>query len=140
MRIFVCLFFAAAILGPYSIQGQGSAIAGGQCLPVDSLAIDLKDEIAGLMTRRDSMAIEILDIYRLKRVQSPAIEIIRDPKRCAVAAKAYGRVLKRAVSGVHVLRVGRRYLVIDPAYQTGEWKTIVTFNSTFAKAITSTAY
>jgi hypothetical protein len=140
MRIIFCLFIAAAILGPYSMQGQGAVMARGQCLPVDSLAIDLKDEVADLMTRRDSLAIEILDIYRLERVRSPTIELVTDAKRCTRAAKAYGRVLKRAVSPVHVLRVGRRYLVIDPTYETGEWKTIITFNSTFGKAITSTTY
>ena len=89
------------------------------------------------MRRKDSLAIKTLAVYQVPRVKSWQVKPISDATTCMRAANAYSRAVNDAnpQRQVHVLRVGNRYLVMDPAYLVDEYHRAVTFDSTFTKAL-----
>jgi hypothetical protein len=90
-----------------------------------------------LMRRRDANAERTLHVYNVNRVKSRDIKPVTDPVVCERAALAYGRVFRSAESDrkVHILRVGDRYVVMDPEFRPDDHRRAITFDSTFARAI-----
>ncbi|HEY8165812.1 MAG TPA: hypothetical protein VIF83_09705 [Gemmatimonadaceae bacterium] len=87
-----------------------------------------------LMRRKDRIAERYLDTYNVRRVKQSEVRPVNDPVLCARAATAYGKALHDDTEGrkVHVLRVGDRYIVMDPQLVVDAYHRAVTFDSTFS--------
>lgn len=131
-------FLAIAVIRGAS--GQVVSASRPDCLSPSRLSTDLRDEFEDLMTRPDSIAADVLAIYDVKRVSPSAVTAIHDSKVCKAASIAYARAVNAEVSAVHVIKVGPRYVVVSPDIVAGEWKTVVTFNSSFTKSLAKVAY
>lgn len=90
-----------------------------------------------LMRRKDATAERTLRTYNVERVKRREVKAVTDPVVCERAAIAYGRVLRDESSDrkVHILRVGDRYIVMDPDYVPDEFHRAVTFDSTFTRPL-----
>ena len=90
---------------------------------------------SSLMRRKDQIADRMLRTYNVHRVSRRDVKPVTDPVVCERAAIAYGRVLNDRSDDrkVHILRVGDRYIVMDPAYQPDDYHRAVTFDSTFTR-------
>lgn len=90
-----------------------------------------------LMRRSDPFAERTLSVYAVQRVKSREIRSVNDPIVCARAAVAYGQALREHSPSrrVHIIRVGDRYVVMDPAYRPDDYHRAVTFDSTFTRAL-----
>lgn len=90
-----------------------------------------------LMRRKDTLAAKTLAVYNVPRVRSWSVRPVSDAGTCARAANAYGRAVNvpRHDRQVHVLRVGDRYIVMDPEYLVDDYHRAVTFDSTFTHAL-----
>ncbi|MDO8501889.1 MAG: hypothetical protein Q7S20_08590 [Gemmatimonadaceae bacterium] len=90
-----------------------------------------------LMRRRDAIAERTLAVYNVMRVKSRDVKPVSDPALCARAAIAYGRALHAESPDrkVHILRVGDRYVVMDPDYRPDDYHRAVTFDSTFTRPL-----
>lgn len=90
-----------------------------------------------LMRRRDAIAERTLAVYKVLRVKAKDVKPINDPATCARAANAYTQVVHDSSSTrkVHILRVGNRYIVMDPDYVVDDYHRAVTFDSTFTNAL-----
>ncbi|HEX6576131.1 MAG TPA: hypothetical protein VF042_14280 [Gemmatimonadaceae bacterium] len=90
-----------------------------------------------LMRRKDAKAERTLIEYNVERVKSREIKPVNDPVVCERAALAYGRAVQQDESGrkVHILRVGDRFIVMDPDFVPDDHHRAVTFDSTFAKPL-----
>jgi hypothetical protein len=90
-----------------------------------------------LMRRKDPKAERTLQVYNVDRVRSRDIRPVSDPVVCERAANAYSSAVKQDEPDrkVHILRVGDRYIVMDPDYQPDDYHRAVTFDSTFTKPL-----
>ena len=90
-----------------------------------------------LMRRKDAIANKMLKTYGVERVNRREVKPVTDPVVCERAAMAYGRVMSDDTSDrkVHILRVGDRYIVMDPDYQPDDYHRAVTFDSTFTRPL-----
>ena len=89
------------------------------------------------MRRKDQIADRMLRTYGVARVKRNEVKPVTDPVTCERAAIAYGRVFSDQSGDrkVHILRVGDRYIVMDPSYQPDDYHRAVTFDSTFTRPI-----
>ncbi|HEX2721354.1 MAG TPA: hypothetical protein VHM24_00450 [Gemmatimonadaceae bacterium] len=90
-----------------------------------------------LMRRRDDIAERTLAVYNVLRVKSHDVKAVNDPALCTRAAAAYNVAVKDEEPGrkVHILRVGDRYIVMDPDYRPDDYHRAVTFDSTFTRPL-----
>jgi hypothetical protein len=90
-----------------------------------------------LMRRKDPKAERTLQVYNVDRVRSREIKPVTDPVVCERAANAYSSAVKQdeADRKVHILRVGDRYIVMDPDFQPDDYHRAVTFDSTFTRPL-----
>jgi len=90
-----------------------------------------------LMRRRDALAERTLAVYKVLRVKSKDVRPVDDPVICSRAANAYGDAVNDSnpERRVHILRVGDRYIVMDPDYTADDYHRAVTFDSTFSTAL-----
>ena len=90
-----------------------------------------------LMRRRDKLAEKTLAVYKVARVKSWEVKPISDGGTCTRAANAYSKVVNEPKPDrlVHVLRVGERYIVMDPEYTVDGYHRAVTFDLTFTNAL-----
>ncbi len=90
-----------------------------------------------IMRRKDAKAEKTLEVYRVNRVKPTDVRPVSDPALCERAAVAYGRALNQASSDrkVHILKVGDRYIVMDPDYQPDDYRRAMTFDSSFSKPL-----
>lgn len=90
-----------------------------------------------LMRRKDALAERTLSVYKVARVKAQAVRPVSDPAICTRAANAYTQVVHDSSSTrkVHILRVGDRYIVMDPDYVVDHYHRAVTFDSTFTNAL-----
>ncbi|MEO5588553.1 MAG: hypothetical protein ABIS03_03115 [Gemmatimonadaceae bacterium] len=90
-----------------------------------------------LMRRTDSIAEQTLEVYRVPRVRPQEILPVTDPVVCSRAAIAYNRAVGENSSDrkVHILRVGNRYVVMDPAFKASGHRRAVTFDSTLTQPL-----
>jgi len=90
-----------------------------------------------LMHRKDRIAARFLTAYNVGKVSSLDVRSVNDPVVCRRAALAYGKVVGKDEPGrkVHILRVGTRYIVMDPDFVVDNHHRAVTFDSTLTKAI-----
>jgi hypothetical protein len=92
---------------------------------------------ASIMHRKDAIAERTLAAYHVMRVKAGDVKPVSDPVICERAAIAYGQVFNSGDTGrkVHILRVGDRYIVMDPDYQPDDYHRAVTFDSSFSKPL-----
>jgi len=90
-----------------------------------------------LMHRKDKIAERFLTVYNVPRVSALQVRPVSNPAICRRAALAYSSVVQDGAQSrkVHVLRVGSRYIVMDPDYVVEKHHRAVTFDSTFTKAV-----
>lgn len=90
-----------------------------------------------LMRRKDAQAERTLSVYRVERVKAREIKPVTDPVVCERAALAYGHAVRQdnPARRVHIVRVGDRYVVVDPAFIPDDYHRAVTFDSTFTKTL-----
>jgi len=90
-----------------------------------------------LMRRRDTTSAKTLSVYNVERVKPHQVMPITDPAVCERAAVAYGRAFNEASLDrkVHILRVGNRYIVMDPEYRPDDYHRAVTFDSSFTQPL-----
>jgi hypothetical protein len=90
-----------------------------------------------IMRRKDAKAEKTLEVYRVNRVKPIDVRPVSDLEICNRAAVAYGRALNQPSSDrkVHILRVGDRFIVMDPDYQPDEYRRAMTFDSSFSKPL-----
>ena len=90
-----------------------------------------------LMRRSDKVAARFLAVYNVQRVRMFDVRPVTDPAVCHRAAVAYGKVIREDDPGrkVHILRVGNRYIVMDPDYVVDNHHRAVTFDSSLTKAV-----
>ncbi len=90
-----------------------------------------------LMRRKDTIAERMLSTYNIPRVRASEVRAVTDDLTCERAADAYSRAFGEKSSGrkVHVLRVGDRYIVMDPDYRPDDYNRAVTFDATFSKSL-----
>jgi hypothetical protein len=90
-----------------------------------------------LMRRSDKIAARFLAVYNVPRVRMVDVRSVTDPALCRRAAVAYGNVVREndPVRKVHILRVGNRYIVMDPDYLVDNRHRAVTFDSTLTRAV-----
>jgi hypothetical protein len=90
-----------------------------------------------LMRRKDHVAERFFDTYNVQRVKQSEVRPVNDPMVCARAASAYSNALNEGAEGrkVHVLRVGNRFIVMDPELIVDDHHRAVTFDSTFSKPL-----
>lgn len=90
-----------------------------------------------VMRRKDAKAERTLQVYNVARVRSRDIKPVTDPVACSRAALAYGLAVKHEEPDrkVHILRVGDRYIVMDPDFVPDQYHRAVTFDSTFTHAL-----
>jgi len=90
-----------------------------------------------LMSRKDKIAGRFLIAYHVGKVSPLDVRPVNDPAVCHRAALAYGKVVGKDDPGrkVHILRVGSRYIVMDPDFVVDSTHRAVTFDLTLTKAI-----
>jgi hypothetical protein len=90
-----------------------------------------------LMRRRDALAERTLAVYKVARVKPAEVRPVTDAGTCTRAANAYTEVVHDSNHSrkVHVLRVGDRYIVMDPDYIVDDYHRAITFDSSFKTAI-----
>jgi hypothetical protein len=76
-------------------------------------------------------------VYNVPRVSTLQVRSVSNPAICRRAAIAYCSVIHDGAQSrkVHILRVGSRYIVMDPDYVVEKHHRAVTFDSTFTKAV-----
>jgi hypothetical protein len=89
------------------------------------------------MLRHDKVADRFLTVYQVPRVSGLQVWPVSDPVVCHRAAVAYGKVFRQQDPNrkVHILRVGNRFIVMDPDYLVDNRHRAVTFDSTLTKAV-----
>lgn len=92
---------------------------------------------ASIMRRKDAIAERTLAVYNVMRVKSRDVKPVSDPVVCERAAVAYSHAVNQEAADrkVHILRIGDRYIVMDPDYQPDDYHRAVTFDSTFSKPL-----
>src|SRR4026209_2894786 len=90
-----------------------------------------------LMHRKDKTATRFLTVYNVPRVAALQVRPVSNPTVCRKAAIAYGKVINEGTEPrkVHILRVGSRFIVMDPSYIVDNHHRAVTFDSTLTKAV-----
>jgi hypothetical protein len=90
-----------------------------------------------LMRRKDKTAERFLKAYNVPRVSAFEVRPVSNPSICKRAALAYGQAVNEPKSPhkVHILRVGKRFIVMDPKYLVDNHHRAVTFDSTLTKAV-----
>ena len=90
-----------------------------------------------LMRRKDAIAERFLHTYNVNRVTMWEVKPVSDDVVCERAALAYGRVVQQNDPDrkVHVLKVGDRYIVMDPDFVPDDYHRAITFDSTFSRAL-----
>ena len=106
--------------------------------------MDIRDGLIDLMGRSSALSDSILKHQGITRVLTSQIRIVSDTTICRRAAQAYSASIVAADSNrlVDVVKAGLRYVVIDPAFTTdsSEWKTAITFDSSFTKTFRRFGY
>jgi hypothetical protein len=89
------------------------------------------------MTRKDKIAARFLTVYQVPRVTPVEVRPVSNPTICRRAALAYESVVHQRAGDrkVHILRVGNRFIVMDPDYVENNRHRAVTFDSTFSHAL-----
>jgi hypothetical protein len=132
-RLWIAAVFAAApILALSPMAFPASHDAG--CARSAVGARHNQRVFSSLMRRNDAIAARKLADYQVTRVRSRDVKAVSDPVICERAAVAYARVMREESRGrkVQILRVGDRYIVIDPDYKPDSYHRAVTFDSTFS--------
>lgn len=140
--------FCLAAIGALSadtsnrLSNQSHSPTGRGCLPPDSTAFDLREELIALMGRTDPLADTILSAEGVVRVPTSEITLVFDSTLCRRAADAYNAAESRRDTNrkVHVVKAGIRFVVLDPANRAGEYETGITFDSSFIHTLSKFAY
>lgn len=143
MILIVAIVVSAATWNDsHSWPSHGASLLGPGCLPQDSFALDLKDELVSLMGRTDALSDTTLAAEGVARVATSQIAVVADTTTCARAANAYSAAIEVPDGNrlVHAIRTGIRYVVIDPSYHSGSYRVGVTFDSSFTQIVSKFGY
>lgn len=103
------------------------------CLPPGTISDYIVAEYKALMGRSDAAAMQLLTLAAVPKVAVSAVVLVSDTTRCRRAAEAYSAAMAADSNRlVHVVRVGARHIVVDPAFSESDYIT-VTFDSVFSQ-------
>ena len=132
-----------AALAAGALIGAGPPAAGAQAAPAcrtgsDRAAAFLLGVGRHLVTSTDPHVVAVRDRDGIAAMPADSVRVVTEERICAAAARAYaadvgGRAPDgRPLSGrVYVVQVGRRYLVVDPAWRAGEYHGRLVMNERF---------
>ncbi len=135
-RLWIAAVFAATPILALSPVAFPSTHDAGCVRPVPGSRYN-QQLFKRLMRRRDLLAEKTLAVYKVARVKSWDVKPVNDAGTCMRAANAYSQVVHdmKTDRQVHVLRVGDRYIVMDPDLLIDNYHRAVTFDSTFTNAL-----
>jgi len=105
------------------------------CAPSNTvLAQDLASLFKWMMEGDDSSRVGARTRAAIPKVDSATVTFVSDTTLCRTAATAYTSALQdtTATRSVHVIKIGNRYIVLDPFKWAGQLTPAVTFDSTFS--------
>jgi hypothetical protein len=110
-----------------------------RCSPPGRISDYMIDEYVSLMERTDAIATEMLAHRAVPKVPVNAVKLISDTTTCRKAAEAYSAAFALPDSSrfVHVVKVGARYVVVDPALSASGY-VLTTFDTLFTQPPLST--
>lgn len=113
------------------------------CRAPDTYSYNLKAELESAMASTHPFSNVLLTSRGVVRVSASQVVLVTDTAICRRAAAAFGTTMNDANPDrqVHAVRVGIRYAVIDPDFQsTAGWRVGVTFDSSFTQTYIKFAY
>ncbi len=102
------------------------------CLPEDEGAVSLREWVEGVATGRDSLAAVDRTRFGIPGTTRRKIELVTSAAVCEAAAAAYSAAMASSPPAgrmVYVVKVGRSYVVSDPAERLGEFGRSVVFDA-----------
>lgn len=132
-------FAAVVVLGVLSLTAWSTGRdAEPGCLPPDDLAASMMTYAVQLATDTDPEIVATRDAYGILPVPESEVELISHTQTCNKAGREYKKAvgLQGPAPDVHVIRIGTRYLVFDPATKGGEFVVHVVFDDQFNELAT----
>ncbi len=136
----VTMIFSAAAAG--SEPPATPALNSPGCLPAQGIGLELTAELTDVMGRSDLLSNDILSWMGVVRVAANQVAAVSDTTTCRRASKAYSAALASPGPDrkVHAIRVGIRYVVIDPTFRLGSYTAGVTMDSSFTQVYEKFGY
>ena len=129
-RLLICVVAALAV----AIPAQAS---DAQCRAADSVGVQLIKNWRNLVVNPDSRVRLALSDLGITQVDSSTVVLVSERTSCTKAVKAYNATLSAnspAPSGsVYLLKVGSRYVVLDPVQKSSGWYHIVVLDNKFTR-------
>jgi hypothetical protein len=108
-----------------------------QCRAADSTSAKLVKHWRNLVVNPDSRVRLALSDLGITQVDSSTIVLVGDRTSCTKAVKTYNATLGASSpppsGSVYLLKVGTRYVVLDPAQQSSGWYHVVIMDNKFVK-------
>jgi hypothetical protein len=142
MQMYRLKSVCGAALAAGALIGAGPPASGAQAAPACRTASDQAAFLLGLgrhlVTSTDPRLVQARDQDGIAAMPAASVRVVTDERVCAAAARAYAADMGgrapggRPLSGrVYVVQVGRRYLVVDPAWRAGEYHSRLVMNERF---------
>ena len=113
-------------------------VVEAQCLDADHFSANMLAYADALATSSDSVFVETRDRYGILPVLASEVELVTDSETCKTAGLEYKKTLDLSGEAplVHVVRIGTRYIVMNPDQRAGEFIVYVVFDDQFSKLAT----
>lgn len=123
------LMLAIALL----LAGRPAAAQQSSCLPANDDSVLLLSYAEELATSSDPRFVATRDHYGILPVPASEVELVTSNQTCKTAAREYKNSvgLTGKAPSVHVVRIGTRYIVMNPNTQIGEFTAHVVFDENF---------
>ena len=129
-RLLICVVAALAV----SVPAHGSE---AQCRVADSVGVKLIKHWRNLVVNPDSRVRLALSDLGITQVDSSTVVLVSDKTACTKAMKAYNATLDanspQPSGSVYLLKVGSRYVVVDPAHYSSGWNHVVVLDNKFVR-------
>lgn len=123
----------AVALGALALSGSTDMGEAGGCLPSDSLSTATLSYAVRLATDTGPKVVATRDRYGILPVPSSEVGLVTSSQICNKAGRAYKKAvgLTGPAPDVHVIRIGTRYIVVEPNTTVGEFTVFVVFDESF---------
>lgn len=132
----VCVLTGSAVaLSPTHTRSTQTT---GPCAPSNTVLVqDLTSLFQWMMGGDDSSRVAARTQAAIPKIDSTTIAFVSDTVVCRAAAIAYTTALRDTTTdrSVHVIKIGNRYVVLDPFKWPGQVTPEVTFDSAFTAEI-----
>jgi len=116
-----------------SLASLSPGMLRGQCLDADHFSADLLAYATVLAASSESVYVETRELYAILPVDMMDVERVERAETCKRAGREYHQTLKLRgeAPAVHVIRIGTRYIVMNPSQRVGEFIPFVVFDERF---------